>query len=425
MPAWRETFTWYAMELRSALRERTLVTNSILVPIFLYPVLIWVMFTGITFVQGKTEGFTSRVAFVAVPEAQRPAVAEIGRDEKFRVVEVADAAEAESAIRAGRLDAALVFEPLQGDEASTLPGNARVRLLHDGSRDRSLEAKSRLDKRLADRRGAMLEREAGARGVTDAQWKVMKTEEQDRSSGREKGQFILGLMLPTFLLLMCAVGCFYPAIDATAGERERGTWETLASTGVRRESVVFGKFFLVATFGIAAGLLNLGAMTFSMGRILAPMLERAGEKGMEFSIPWLAIPVVAAGTILLALFLAAGMMLLASFARTFKEGQSLVMPLYLLTILPVMLVRGTPWNLSIALVPVLNVAIMFREAIAGHFNGPLIGVTLLVEAVLVVATLWLAAYVLQFEDFLVGSHGGSLVKFLRARQVRPGARGAR
>jgi hypothetical protein len=45
--------------------------------------------------------------------------------------------------------------------------------------------------------------------------------------------------------------------------------------------------------------------------------------------------------------------------------------------------------------------------------------------VLVVATLWLAAYVLQFEDFLVGSHGGSLVKFLRAQRLRPGAKGAR
>ena len=78
-----------------------------------------------------------------------------------------------------------------------------------------------------------------------------------------------------------------------------------------------------------------------------------------------------------------------------------------------------------ALVPVLNVALMFREAIAGRFNWTLIGLTLLVEAVLVVATLRLAAYVLRFEDFLVGSHGGSLVKFLRARQVRPGARGAR
>ncbi len=425
MPRWREILTWYGMELRSALRERSLVTNSILIPIFLYPILLWVAFTAITFIRGKTEGFTSRVAFIGAPAALKPMTAEVGRDEKYRIVEVPGAAEAEAEIRAGRLDAALVFEPAPAGEASGLPGNARVRLLHDGSRDRSREAKDRLDRRLADQRGTMLEHEASARGVTDAQWSVATTGDQDRSSAREKGQFILGLMLPTFLLLMCAVGCFYPAIDATAGERERGTWETLASTGVRRESVVFAKYFLVATFGITAGVLNLGAMTFSMGRILSPLLERAGEKGMEFSIPWLAIPVVLAGTILLALFLAAGMMLLASFARTFKEGQSLVMPLYLMTILPIMLVRGTPWTVGTALVPVLNVAIMFREAIAGHFDGPLIGLTLLVEAALVVATLWLAAYVLRFEDFLVGSHGGSLVKFLRGKKPQPAAKGAR
>lgn len=425
MPAWRETLTWYAMELRSALRERSLVVNSILVPIFLYPVMIWVMFTAMLFIQGKTEGFTSRVAVLAAPESQRPFVAEIGRDEQFQVAEPADAAAAEQAIRAGRLDAALVFEPVAGGNAATLPGNAGVRILYDGSRDRSREAKERLEQRLADRRGVMLEREAAARAIGDAEWRIATTDRQDRSSGREKGQFVLGLMLPVFLLLMCAVGCFYPAIDATAGERERGTWETLASTGVRRESVVLAKYMLVATFGILAGLLNLAAMTFSMGRILAPMLERAGEGGMEFSIPWLALPVVGAGTVLLALFLAAGMMLLAAFARTFKEGQSLVMPLYLMTILPVMLVRGTPYDASTAMVPILNVALMFREAIAGHFDWLLIGLTLLVEVVLVAATLRLAAHVLRFEDFLVGSHGGSLAKFLRAQRLRPGAKGAR
>lgn len=424
MPAWRETLTWYGMELRSALRERSLVVNSVLIPIFLYPVMIWVMFTAITFIQGKTEGFTSRVAFLAVPDSQRAFVAELGRDEKYRVLEVADPAAARAQVRDGRLDAALAFEPLAGGDAASLPGNGRVKVLFDGSRDRSREARDRLERRLAARRGSMLEREAAARGTTDPEWQVVALERRDRSSGRQQGQFILGLMLPTFLLLMCAVGCFYPAIDATAGERERGTWETLASSGVRRESVVLAKYLLVATFGVTAGVLNLGAMVFSMGRILAPLLERAGETGIEFSIPWLALPVVIGGTVLLALFLAAGMMLLAAFARTFKEGQSLVMPLYLMTILPVMLVRGTPFDATTALVPILNVTLMFREAIAGRFDWPLIALTLAVEAVLVLATLRLASHVLRFEDFLVGSHGGSLVKFLRAHRARPGAKGA-
>ena len=61
---WSEIRVLYARELKSALRERTIVINTILLPIFLYPVLLWVMFTGITFVQGMNEGFESRVAVV-------------------------------------------------------------------------------------------------------------------------------------------------------------------------------------------------------------------------------------------------------------------------------------------------------------------------------------------------------------------------
>jgi len=423
VPAWRETLTWYAMELRSALRERSIVINSILVPILLYPVLLWLVFSAVTFVRGKTEDFTVRVAVLDAPEALRPMIADIERDVRTRLVETRSLEQAESAVRSGRLDAALVFEPAA--DAADLPGNARVRLVFDGSRDRSREAKARLEGRLGGQRGAMLERVAKEQGIGNAEWAIASVSRLDRSSGREKGQFLLGLMLPTFLLLMCAIGCFYPAVDATAGERERGTWETLASSGIRRESVVFAKYLLVATFGILAGVLNLLAMTISMGRILAPLLERAGEDRLEFSIPWVALPVVLAGTVLLALFLAAGMMLLASFARTFGEGQTLVTPLYLLTILPIMLIRGTPWTVGTALIPVLNVAIMFREAISGRFDWPLILLTLAVEAVMVMATLRLAAHVLRFEDFLIGSHGGSLFRFLRSRGGFRAAKGTR
>jgi hypothetical protein len=57
-----EVKTMYLCEMRMALRDRTIVINSILIPIFLYPLILWLTFTGITFVQGQTESFVSRVA---------------------------------------------------------------------------------------------------------------------------------------------------------------------------------------------------------------------------------------------------------------------------------------------------------------------------------------------------------------------------
>jgi len=57
----------YWREVRSALRDRTIVTNSILLPIFLYPLIIWIVYTGITFVSGQNEELESRIMLKSVP----------------------------------------------------------------------------------------------------------------------------------------------------------------------------------------------------------------------------------------------------------------------------------------------------------------------------------------------------------------------
>src|SRR6056297_2558606 len=98
---WREIGILYRHELRSALRERTIVVNGILIPIFLYPVMLWGMFTAVTFVQGLNEGFTSRV----VVEGQLPALNTELRDSLATLPDLRiedDVAEPRAAIAEGR-----------------------------------------------------------------------------------------------------------------------------------------------------------------------------------------------------------------------------------------------------------------------------------------------------------------------------------
>jgi sodium transport system permease protein len=223
-------------------------------------------------------------------------------------------------------------------------------------------------------------------------------------------------MLPLFFVIMVAVGCFYPAIDATAGERERSTWETLMTVAAPRSAIVVAKYLVVTSFGLLAGVLNLTAMTVTMKPVLRPLLERAGET-MEFSMPLAALPVLAAGATLFAAFVAAGMMVFAAFARTFKEGQSMVTPFYMLILLPAMFLQvpGLQFSLPLALVPVVNVTMMVREAITGTFHAPQIAVTVLSSAALIAAALALATAVLRYEDVVVGSYGGSLNTLFKER----------
>jgi ABC-type Na+ efflux pump permease subunit len=237
------------------------------------------------------------------------------------------------------------------------------------------------------------------------------------------GRFILGLMLPLFFVIMVAIGSFYPAVDATAGERERGTWETLMTVAVPRTSVVTAKYLYVATFGCLAGSLNLIAVTATMGPVLAPLMARTGER-LEFSVPLTAIPVMLASAVLLAGFVAAGMMLFASFARTFREGQSMITPFYMLILLPVMFLQtpGLRFSMALASVPVINVTMMVREAITGVFHWPQIGVTVAVSLAAVAVCIWAASAILRVEEVVMGSYAGGLWGFVRERVLGRGRR---
>lgn len=427
--------TLYLRELRSALREKAILINSLLVPLLLYPVLLWGVFTLMTFVQGQEEKFVSRVAFFDLPAAHQPLQerllqgsflhggvengdGEENGGENIRLVEATDRSSATNAVRAGELD--LVVQAVEPPEdAASLEDNVAFELTWDASKDRSVAARDRFESALADYRRDWVEREAARLGVDQGAWELFAVERTNTATSEDMGAFVLGLMVPLFMIFMIAVGCFYPAVDATAGERERSTWETLMTVAASRRAVVTAKFLYVATMGAAAGLLNLAAMTVSMGAILEPMLgDDAGS--MSFEIPFAALPLMALAALLLALFIAAGMMLFAAFARTFKEGQSMIGPFYIVCLLPPLLVNSPDVELTLgwAFVPIANVALLFRTVLVGSYPWALIGVVFAVELVTVILLLWAVRWVLGFEDVLTGSYGGDLTRFFKEKILK-------
>ena len=419
----RDVWLWYAMEIRSALRERNIVINSLLLPLLLYPAMLWLMLSGFTFVQGQTEGLTSRLILVGEP-AVRDALAERLRSvPKLEIVgSETDPAAGDARIRAGEIDAVVIVQtaaeigaPPSLVEPSLL-GSCRFAARYDESKDRSRLSAARVRTAVDEVRRDVLHGEAAARGIASDAWQAFHVGAVDTASREDIGALILKLLVPTILMVMVSLGCFYPAIDTTAGERERNTWETALSVSASRSSIVTAKYLYVATFGAAAGLLNIVTMVLSLGPIIR-QFTRGGTDKAAFVFPMSAIPVTAVGTIVVALFVAAGLMILASFARTFKEGQSMASPFYLATMLPIMLLQSPDIEFTpgLALVPVANVAMVVREAIAGVFNWPLIALTAAVEIVAVAGCLWIATKVLAFEDVIVGGFSGSFFTFATKR----------
>lgn len=421
---WSDVWILYVRELRMALRERAIVVNGILVPVLLYPLILWMMFSGISFVEGLSERSASRVALFGVPERHLELADSIGAlksvELRSGLVSFDDAADA---VRRGELDVAVEFLP-PAPEGAALRDNFRVSLVYDRSEDRSRRARARVEEAVERYRERWLEREATAIGAPVAVLEQFRIEEENVATDDEMGALLLGQVIPVLLIIMVALGCFIPAVDTTAGERERSTWETLMTVAAPRSAVVLAKYLYVSTLGVVAGTLNVIAFAASFGAIVAPLASDMGSIP-EFRIPMGAAVVLILGAVGLALFFAAAMMTLASFARTFKDGQSMLLPAYYLALVPLLFGQSPDRRLSpeTALIPIFNVTQMMRDALVGSISVPLVAETMAVQLGLVALCLWLARQTLRFEDHLTGSYDGSFWTFARSRLL--GGRDAR
>lgn len=418
---WSHVAILYRREMRAAFRERTIVINSVLIPIFLYPLLLWIAFTGLTYIAGQSEGAKLRIALVDRARLQSSSglVRAFELDPNIQVQPTTESlTRLMRRIELGQIDASLELLPAT-NSASMLAGNFQAHVIYDKSKAGSEAARDRIQNVLARYRTSWLKREARARGLDAASWQVFTLSSRNVASSSDMGAFVLGLMLPVIFVVMIAVGCFYPAVDALAGERERSTWETLMSTAANRRSIVTAKYLYVVSLGGLAGALNLLAVLVTFKPILAPLFENSGRT-LETTLPFSAIPVLGVGAILLAGFVAAGMMIFASFARTFREGQAMITPFYLMILVPIVFLQvpGLRLSAATALLPVLNVTLMVREAIAGTLGWAPFAITLVASIVAILLALRLAAFILKFEDVVIGSFSGSFAQFLRRRALK-------
>jgi len=406
----------YVREIRMALRERHIVYYVVLLPIFMYPIMIWLMYTGMSFVIGQTEGFSSRIMMQQTAEAGREIETRIRAETRIKLLVVEDPL---SAIKSGDLDLFIEIEP-----NPNFKDNVRLKFAYDSSKDRSRLAKDRLDNLITTFRSGYLESVGIDHGLTHAAYQKIWVLQKNVASQRDMGRFILGLMVPMLLIVMVAMGGMFPALDATAGERERSTWETMLSTATHRINILTAKYAYVVTLSAMAGMLNFLAVTISMRSVMAPLLgDRVDD--ISFSIPFSAIPLILLVTILLAMMVSAFMMIMAAFAKTFKEAQSMVSPFVALMVLPGGVLTAFPgieFTTGLAAIPIVNICLLFRESIAGIYHWPQIGITVFTEFIGIGLMLWLATTILKYEDVMAGSFEGSFGKFLKQRVIRKGVR---
>ncbi|MEK0424653.1 MAG: hypothetical protein RJB11_744 [Planctomycetota bacterium] len=169
-------------------------------------------------------------------------------------------------------------------------------------------------------------------------------------------------ILPLILILMTITGAVYPAIDLTAGERERGTMEAMIATPAPRFLLLLSKYVAVVTVAVLTALANLFAswITLSIGGLGRALL---GEKG--FSL--LALVQILPLLVIFAAFFSAILLAMCSFARSFKEAQAYLIPVMLVSLAPalVTLMPNIEFSTLLGIVPLVNILLLSRDIMTG------------------------------------------------------------
>jgi sodium transport system permease protein len=169
-------------------------------------------------------------------------------------------------------------------------------------------------------------------------------------------------IIPLVLILMTITGAVYPAIDLTAGERERGTMEAMIATPAPRFVLLLSKYVAVVTVAVLTACANLFAswLTLSMGGLGRALL---GEKGFSFLALIQILPLL----VIFAAFFSAILLAMCSFARSFKEAQSYLIPVMLVSLAPalVTLMPNIQFSTLLGIVPLVNILLLSRDIMTG------------------------------------------------------------
>jgi len=366
-----------AKEIRSTLRDRRAILSNLLLPLLLLPVIM----LGLPLLMGGLfERETTSATEVAVEGAEHlpGELRALFEAQALQLVAVDDAVEAvrSNAYPAGiRIPAHFAATVAAGNrptlELVSKEGNLRGEL-NAGKFRSAIDLYRRV----------LVREQLIAAGLDPRLLEPVSILTRDASSEAERSSGQLSWLIPFFIAVWALAGGQMTAIDATAGEKERGTLEVLLVTPVRRSEVVVGKFLAVVTFGLTAAVMAIVGFVLGGTLLRSLFLPQLGAEagaivdvmGGQLTVTPLTVLLLVGSSILMAALVAALLMSVTLFARSFKEAQTYVAPMSMLLVIPAVALQFKDLigaGATAYLIPVYNVMILMDDAVKGVFAwGP-------------------------------------------------------
>ena len=407
----------YKKEILDILRDKKTILVMILIPLVLYPLLFVGAIYAVSFFAGNQESATYQIAFVDVAEQSAiEAVMEDAEDEYgylFEVVELS--ADWQQAIKEKKVDACVLAKEKEGKTAYSIAYLSSV--------SASSTAADHMLTVLEDYREALRSQKITDGGMDPEQVLYPITaKEMDVASEEENFGSLLGSILPFLLVVSILMGAVYPAIDTTAGEKERGTLETLLTLPITNWQLIMSKFLAVSTVASVSALLNFISVGI-IGVFLYQSLSLGGMGNVQVNLVSFvpAVFVMLLCVVAFAMFMSALWLCICIFAKSFKEAQNYVTPLTLVVMLVgyVGFIPDSSLTSTFAVIPVANIVLLVKNIFMFQYSFETLFLVLLSNVVYSFLAVLFMSRMYHSEAVLFGE-GGSVKLFERRKNMKPG-----
>jgi sodium transport system permease protein len=408
---WRNISTVYLKELKDSLRDRRTLLSTIIIPTLVMPLLMFGVGKIMTGVVKKAQEEIPTVAIIG--GAESPAVvAAIKQSTKLKVV--ATPTDWKQAIGDKKLRVAV--ELPAGFEAGLKAGAAPAVKVYNYQGELKSENGARVVERfLGELREQTIADRLAEHSLPKTFARPFEFKRENVAPPEKVGGNLFGGIVPYLIIILCFSGAMYPAMDLTAGEKERGTMETLLCSPVARVDIVLGKFLMVLTGSLSAMcfmLISMGVTAAIGGSLMmgGSATTRVGVGAAAASAAPGAMPTIDPTGLLgvlamvapVAVMFSALLFTVALFAKSYKEAQSYVGPMIIVVIMPAVIgmLPGIDLNARLALVPLLNLSLVCKEMLSGVWHWNYIALIFGSSCFYAAGALWLAVKMFNREDVI-------------------------
>ena len=352
----------YLKETLEAFRDRRSLLVMIVLPAFIMPAVT----LGIPYLEQRQQHQISTTTPEVAIVGQAPDLVHLAYTSKlFTPVHTGDAAKA---LRERRVLAVLEIPP-KFEQLVAREAQVHVGVLYDASNPESVAARARVVELISRYSQTVVARRLIARRINPKDLLPVVMDARNVATQRQLSGMLLASLLPFFIAMWAVVGGMSLAVDEAAGEKERGTLESLLLTPPSREAIVVGKFLSVLSASVGAVIVVVVAMVVSL-RWGYPYVLHTSQK-LDVSLPVGTAGVMLGVAVLFAALMSGVQLSLSIYAKSPREANQFITPLYFVTVIPALAVPYiTEWQQSAGtyVLPVLNSFFTFRELLLGTTN---------------------------------------------------------